>query len=467
MSGSGNSVAAEPRAAPAAAEPFGKVPAATLALYALPALPLALPTIPVAVLVPAYYAETLGLGLTVTAVALGSARLIDVLTDPVVGVLSDRGSRFGRRKPWMLGGGLLAAVGVLLLLSPPGDAGALQLFSASLAVYLGWSMVQVPYQAWGAEMAAGYHERARIAGVREACGIAGLVVAGAVPAAAAALGWSAGAGLALLGWMTVGFGALALGLLLSAVPEPAAAGVPERRENWREVRRRLLANRPFLRLLAAWSLNGIATGVPAVLFPFFVGHVLSADEGGQGAFLLLYFVSAILAVPLWLRVARRLDKHRTWCAAMLMACAAFLTVPLFGAGDLIWFGAVCLVTGAALGADLALPPAMQADVVDYGALKEGGRQRTGLYFSLWTMATKLSLALSVTLALPLVGMFGFDPAEASHSSGALLAVAVIYAGLPTVAKLAAVALVWNHPLDRRRHAIVRRRLDGRRSPETP
>lgn len=458
MSGSGVSAAVEPRADRSFA---------SLALYALPALPLALPTIPVAVLVPAHYAEGLGLGLTTTAVALGASRLIDVLTDPVVGTLSDRGSRFGRRKPWMAAGGLLAAMGVVLLLAPPAGAGAVHLFAASLAVYLGWSMVQVPYQAWGAEMATGYHERARIAGAREACGVVGLVVAGAVPATVAALGGEVAVGLALLAWMTVALGAMALGLLIAKLPEPPASWPAGNREDWTAVRDRLLANRPFLRLLAAWTLNGLATGVPAVLFPFFVAHALKADEVAQGAFLLLYFLAAVAAVPVWLLAARRFDKHRTWCVAMVAACAAFLPVPLLGPGDVWWFAVVCLVTGAALGADLSLPPAMQADVVDYGALKDGGRLRTGLYFSLWTMAAKLSLALSVALALPLVGLFGFDPRAATQTPAALLALAVIYAGLPTVAKLAAVALVWDHPLDRRRHAIIRRRLNRRASQRRP
>ncbi len=435
----------------------GALSARRLALYALPALPLALPTIPVAVLLPAHYAETLGLGLGGVALALTAARALDLLTDPLVGALSDRS---GRRKPWIALGGLLAGLGLLALFNPPDQAGAAHLFGWSLLLYVGWSMVQIPYQAWGAELATGYDARARISGARESVGVLGLILAGAVPAAAAALGFSAAQGLSLLAMVTVALGALALSGLLWGVAEvgrPADEGQARVFPSLRPI----LSNRPFLRLLAAWMVNGLATGVPATLFPFFVGSVLMAGDVAKGVFLLVYFLSAVAAVPLWLRLAARVEKHRAWCLAMLTACAAFAPVPWLGAGDLFAFGLVCVVTGAALGADLALPPAMQADVVDYARWRERGPPRAGLLFALWTMASKLALALSVALALPLVAAFGFDPRVATPSATALLAVGVIYAGVPTVAKLIAVALVWGHPLSRRRHAAIRNRLDRR------
>lgn len=443
------------------------LPGRRLALYAAPALPLALPVLPVAALLPAHYADTLGLGLDRVALALGAARLLDLLADPVIGAVSDRS---GRRKPWIALGGALAGLGLLMLFSPPQPVGALHLFGWSLLLYVGWSLAQIPYQAWGAELATGYDARARVSGAREGVGVLGLILAGAVPAAAAALGGDLADGLRALAWITLAVGAVALTGLLWGVPEirrddstptgPHTTNHPASMPASMAVMlRAALTNGPFRRLLAAWMVNGLATGVPATLFPFFVGSVLMAGDGAKGVFLLLYFLSAVAAVPLWLRLTARLDKHRVWCLAMLMACAAFAPVPWLGPGDGWAFALVCVVTGAALGADLALPAAMQADVVDYTRWRDGGPARAGWLFALWTMASKLALALSVALALPLLSALGFDPgAEAARPSAA---VAVIYAGVPTVAKLIAVALVWRHPLTRRRHAAIRHRLDRR------
>ncbi len=143
---------------------------------------------------------------------------------------------------------------------------------------------------------------------------------------------------------------------------------------------------------------------------------------------------------------------------MVCACAAFVTVPFIGEGQFAAFAVVCLVTGMALGADLVLPPAIQADVVDYDELRFG-RARAGLQFSLWGMSTKLALAAAVGFALPVLEASGFDPAAPTEA--ARRALTVIYALVPVVIKLTAIAMVWRFPLTAEKHAVIRRGL-GRR-----
>jgi Na+/melibiose symporter-like transporter len=124
---------------------------------------------------------------------------------------------------------------------------------------------------------------------------------------------------------------------------------------------------------------------------------------------------------------------------------------------------ICVVTGVALGADLALPPAMQADVLDLDALRTG-EQRAGLFFATWGMATKFALAAAVGIAFPLLDATGFDP-KADNDGTAIWAIILIYSVIPVVLKLGAVMIVWRHPLTERRHAAIRRRLDRRTATE--
>ncbi|MBM3538003.1 MAG: MFS transporter [Alphaproteobacteria bacterium] len=445
-------------------------------LYALPGIALAIPTLPVYVYLPAFYAETVGLGLAATGAILFAARSLDVITDPLVGVISDRWpTRFGRRKPWMAAGAALAAVALVRLLDPPGGAGGLYLLAWSALLYLGWTLISIPYAAWGAEMTEGYHARARITAAREAAMLAGIVIAGATPALAARAGVGEADALALIGWLAIAAGAPTLVALLAFVREPKAspsspaatatmtalaANASPRAWRWRA----LLANGPFLRLGGAWLLNGLANGIPAALLPLYLKHGLKADTDATGVLILAYFLAGVAAVPLWLALSRRIGKHRAWCTAMLAACAAFVWVPFIPEGGIAAFFAVCLVTGAVLGADLALPPALQADVIDLDTLLTGER-RAGLFFALWGMATKLSLAAAVGLALPALAFAGFDP-NAPTAPG-LWALAVIYAWVPLVTKLCATFIVWRHPITARRHLAIRRRLAAKGLAEPP
>lgn len=189
-------------------------------------------------------------------------------------------------------------------------------------------------------------------------------------------------------------------------------------------------------------------------------HVLQAPNLG-GVVLLLYFGAGIAAVPLWLGLARRYGKHRVWIGAMLWTCAVFATVPLLGAGQTTAFLIVSVLTGICLGADLALPPAMQADVIDLDTARTR-QQRAGFFFALWGMATKLALAGAVGIAYPLLDLAGFDPAAAQNDRGALFALAALYAWAPVVFKLAAIAAMWRYPItaarQERLHARIMRRI---------
>ena len=76
------------------------------------------------------------------------------------------------------------------------------------------------------------------------------------------------------------------------------------------------------------------------------------------------------------------------------------------------------------------------------------------------MATKFAQAVAVGAGLPLVTVLGFDPGDVTDEGRCALS--VIYAWLPIVFKILAVALVWNFSLTEQRVMTVQRRLSGRR-----
>lgn len=400
-------------------------PARAMPLYALPAVPLAFLGLPLYVYLPAHYAALPAIGLGMVGLVLFAARLLDLVTDPLVGVLADR-SRQRLRPQWLMSlGGALMALGVWWLFRPGQDAGALYLFASLSLTYLGWTLLAIPYYALGAELGA-ERGQTRVSAWREGGMIAGTLAALVLPTALAAADALAVSAAALLWLLPPAL--LAIWLVRAPSGHAGAAPASHLLAMWRQT------SRPARQLLGIHLLNTLAGGTAATLFVLYTRDVLGLDQAGGGLLLLLYFAAGLLALPLWVMLARRIGRVRAWRAAMLFAALGFVPAAFLGPGDALAFALVCVLTGATLGADIALPAAVQgAIVVDESRVQ--ARPRGGALFGLWGMAGKLALALSAGLALPLLALLsqpltGWSAAEVTPW---------LYAGLPVLIKLGAVA----------------------------
>ena len=396
--------------------------------YGAFALPLAMGALPLYVHVPRFYAESLGVGLAALGALLLALRLADAVVDPLLGAWSDRGPP---RKRLVALAAPVLALGILALFMPPvrGEGALLPWLGLTLAlVYTAFSLATINHNAWGAELSADPAERTRIAATREGIALVGVVVASVAPGLLGGAGGEA-AGLPRFALVYVAIVAVGLAITLVAPTAPRvrsadASLIAGLGNTWRDPL--------FRRLLAVFVANGIAAAIPATLVLFFVADVLRAD-GSQGWLLAVYFVSGTAGLPLWTRLSARFGKAAAWGASMLVAIGAFVGAALLGPGDVVAFAVVCAASGIALGADLALPPSILADVSG----RRGTMRGTGAYFGVWTLATKLNLALAAGIALPLLDALGYVPG--TQDDGAARALAIVYAALPCVLKLAALA----------------------------
>jgi Na+/melibiose symporter-like transporter len=424
--------------------------------FGLPALPLTIVGVPLVLLVVPLYAHDLAVPAASVGIVFALARLLDGVIDPAVGILSDRmATRFGRRRPWIVLGTPVLLAGIWLVFLPTPPVSAAYLLAALAVLYLGWSLVILPYAAWGAELSRDYRERTRVAAVRQVFLMVGTIAAVSIQALPAALGKPGTvAAMALLGTVAIVAIPIAIVVLLALVPEPPP--VVRGRVPWREGLRLVAGNAPFRRLLGAYFLNAVGGASTSSLFVLYVTHVLKSPDRVP-LYLLVYFGVGIAGAPLWVWLAKRRDKHRVWIGSMVWASLWFATVPLIGPDEAWAYLVVIVATGISLSADFILPASMNADVVDLDAA-EAGESRTGLFIALWEMSTKLAQAMGVAVALPLVAAFGFDPASTTNSPEALRALSIFYALAPALLSLSSIALMWNFPLGAAAHAAVRDRL---------
>ncbi len=390
-------------------------------------LPLAFVALPLYVILPNHYASAFGIPLATLGALLLGARLLDAVADPWIGRWVDGWFTQSVRRvlAFAAAAAVVLALGFRGLFFPPVDGSQALLVwcGALLAVtYLSYSVLTVVHQAWGARLGGDEGQRARIVSWREGLALVGVLVASVLPSVAGLSVATAVFAVALAGGL----------VLLLRAPRPRIGTAPATLPSMAEP----LRTPAFRQLLLIYLVNGVASAVPATLVLFFIRDRLQAPSF-EPLFLASYFAAGALSMPLWMRAVSRFGLAPAWLGGMVLAVATFAWATMLGAGDVTAFVVVCIASGIALGADLSLPGALLAGVIQragHGERLEGG------YFGWWNFATKLNLALAAGIALPMLGVFGYAPG--AQDPAALRALTIAYCLLPCALKLAAAALLY-------------------------
>jgi Na+/melibiose symporter-like transporter len=401
--------------------------------YGLFGLPMALVALPIYIYVPQFYAEKFGMSLALIGGALLLARILDAFVDPAIGLWIDRRRDGTGFQHFVAGSLLLLICGFVALFHPPDISFMLPFawfLSSLIVVYLGFSIATIAYQSWGAALTQERAQRSRLTAIREACGLVGVIIAAALP------------GVAGTGWLSLVFVVTLLAaafILLNHAPRPrsTARSSVKVAEIFAPFR-----NSRFRWLFSVFTVNGTAAAIPATLFMFFANDRLALPQFA-GLFLVLYFIAGAISMPLWVALAKRYGEKRAWLASMALAIVTFVWAYTLTSGEATSYAVICILSGFALSADLALPPALLAAVI--GDAGDIGK-REGAYFGIWNWATKINLALAAGISLPLLEVLGYQ--NGTTDPKGLHALALGYALLPCVLKSIAAMLLWRAPLDK-------------------
>ena len=388
-------------------------PAAVAAMLAFAGLPLYIHA-------PRYYADEMGVGLATLGVVLLGARALDSLQDPLIGHLADRLPL--RRETWVLASGALLCIGFVLLFAPPGWGEPVPRLAADLiAAFTGFSALQIALLDHGlaqATAAGGGHTQ--IALWREAGGLAGICLAAAAPSVlepslGSAYAYS-GYAVAFAAMTLIALGGMRSRWLASSGSLPSAGLVQALRA-------------PGVKPLLAFGFaNTLPAAVTSTLVLFFLADILEAETHG-GPVLLVFFAAAC-AAPCWARLAAGIGRRAALASGMALSVPVFVWAHVLGPGDIAAFYVIAAASGAALGADMTLAPAMLA-----ASITGGG----GQVFALWTFLQKSALALAAGVVLPLLDLAGYEPGVPSDQGR--MALSVAYALVPCTLKLAALPIL--------------------------
>ena len=424
--------------------------------YSLAESPMHMVSLPVGVFLPAFYAQDLGLGLTAVGMILMVARLWDVVTDPLIGYLSDRTkTRFGRRKPWILVSIPLVMLSVYHLFLPGETVSNTYLLAWVMLLWLGWTLFNIPYYAWGAELSPDYTERTRITGWRTMLGVGGGTVAVLLPAGSQMFlgyGGSSGEALDLIANVVVWLMPVCAVVLLVVVRErhnfvpPKIDILPGLKVMW--------ANPPFRRLLFAYLACTTGSALCSPLVVLFFDHVIG-NPTVTPLVLMGYFVASLVGIPLWVWLAKKTDKHLTWLIALSLLALIFPCFMFVGEGD-VWLGAGLMFMVGIASNFAVVPVSMKADVIDLDQL-QSGEHRAGLFFAAWSTATKLAMALGVGIAMPALDFLGFDP-KITNPPEQLFALRAWFSFAPIAFYAAAAVLLLGYPITRSRHREIQAQL---------
>ena len=400
--------------------------------YALFAALLACAGLPIYIHAPKFYVDEYGVSLTALGAVLFGLRLLDVVQDPLLGRLSEK-LRRQRGLAVGIACGVIAVAMIGLFAVPPLTGPVLWFGIMLTLVFSAFSFLTICFYAQGVAKAEGMQGQGhlRLARWRETGSLLGVCVASVAPVALGVVMGAPFAGFA------IGFAVLAVAAALAMRGEWVAADLPGG-TGFATVLRDKLARR----LLFIALLNAAPAAVSSTLFLFYVESALDAP-GFEGPLLLLFFLSAAAAAPVWSNLAERYGTKRVLLSAMVLAIFAFGGALFLGAGDVWLFAIVCVASGAAMGADLTLLPALFATRMAQisPSAAEG--------FGLWSFVSKFTLALSAAILLPVLEGAGYGGGSPDAApDGAIDLLRVMYAGVPCVLKLAAIFLLWRTKLDR-------------------
>jgi Na+/melibiose symporter-like transporter len=403
--------------------------------YSFLALPLAFAGLPLYVHAPDFYTRDLGVSIGLIGIVLLVIRLLDAFQDPVIGYLSDKhaNKRFGI----IAFGSALLVIGMASVFYGPqlGIPTLAWFAGAMICATSGFSIVTINLNMIGGFWYDSPGQRTRISAWREAFALVGLLIASVLPAALQNFKPAEDA-FRILFWVFSVVIVAAFIMFTRFMGRISPGHKITKSDTKKGLSFLSILTGPDRNFFGVCFLTHLAAALPGVMVLFFIRDYLGADNLA-GLFLFLYFIAGAALMAVWVKLADKIGKKRAWLASMLLAVATFIWAFFLEPGDVVAYGIICVLSGMALGADLALPPSILADRVTEQKTEAEATQ----YYALIAFIPKTAIAIASGVSFLILDHLGFVAGE-QNSPEVLEGVITLYALIPCLIKLCAAFWLW-------------------------
>ena len=403
------------------------------------------------IMLPAFFAEVHGFEISVIGIIIFLSKLIDIITDPLVGWLNDK--NFFPRKAYLLIGGILSGLALTQLFLKQDIDQEIFLFVWLSILYLGWTMFQIPYLSIGYDLEKNYFLRTKLSATREFFILLGLFCSLGIPMFFSISNEKLLENIVFIATL---FGLMGLILFCSLIPENKRTN--EKKIKFKKVIKNLKKNIYFSKIFFVLVVNNLANVFPMVLFAFFITYVLGGDDSNRQTTLFFYFLFAIMGVPFWTIISKKYGKKEVWSLSLFMSAMFFLLVFFLEDGNFVFFIIISCITGFCLGADLIIPPSIQADITDWHRSKFG-EDISGVLFSIITFLNKFAFAVVSIFVFGIMGVLDFDT-DGEINTNVRLFIIISYALAPILLKLLAAYLLVNFKLKENELQKIQKKIYG-------
>jgi GPH family glycoside/pentoside/hexuronide:cation symporter len=405
----------------------------TLFPYALIALPVAFAGIPIYLFIPDYYHTEFGLSLTILSMALFGLRFVDACVDPLIGVFCDRYGHY--KKTLVFGMGFVFSAGFWMLCVPIISPILLNLIVGVFLATLGFSFFTIYVNTVGALWQKSADSKARLVSFREGITIVGVLIASALPFLLSNI---------FNATVTYGLYALVFTVLMVFGVTVFYSWLVKQKQLFKRAKNMEIAAlslKPYWQLMgrhgkflfSSYGLSALGSAVPGVMLVFYSQYVLKS-EAYTGLYLCLYFMGAILCIPMIRNLSLKFGAIKVWRCAIYAAIIIFMLAFFLTEGDILQFSVISFLSGGCFAAEIILPNILVAEFIDHPKRSKLGNG----FYALLAFLSKFSFALATIVSLPFLQMSLAD----GSSVGPAMTVKWIYCALPCVLKFIATIMLW-------------------------